>query len=196
VIFSSSLRQHRILRLFFSCVKPNRWQAPLRKGYCAGRTALERVARLAVYEVTETARLEVERAVHVVQAPVAGRVLATHAQLGQAVERGTVLVELDSATEQLRAEEARSQLDTLAHQIQTLNIEINDATEALQASQLASHIALEEARAHLRQAQDAKRAQGLHNRGYLSEADWQRAHAQAEQEHAARERLRLAVSRL
>jgi membrane fusion protein (multidrug efflux system) len=162
------------------------------------------LARLVVYEVTETARLEVDRAVHVVQAPVAGRVVATHVQLGQEVERGTVLVALDAATERLRADEARSQLGTLAHQIQALNAEINAATAALQASQLASHVALEEARAHLRQAhvaaqfaaQDATRAQGLHTRGYLSEADWQRAQAQADQEYAARERLRLAVSRL
>ena len=62
---------------------------------------------------------------------------------------------VDVATERLRADEDRSQLGTLAHQIQALNTEINAATAALQASQLASHVAREEARAHLRQAQVA-----------------------------------------
>lgn len=162
------------------------------------------LARLAVYEVSETARLEVDRAVHVVQAPVAGRVVATRVKLGQAVERGAVLVELDTATERLRADEARSHLRMLTHQLQALNTEIDAATEALQAAQLTSRVALEEARTKFRQGQvaaqfagqEAKRAQGLHTRGYLSDADWQRAQAQTKQAQAARERLRLAVSRL
>ena len=161
-------------------------------------------ARLALYEVADTARLEVGRAVHVVQAPVAGRVVATHAQLGQAVEPGTLLVELDPTSERLRADEARSHLRTLAQQRQALSTEIGMATEALQASQLAARVALEEARAQLRQAQvaarlavqEVKRAQGLHSRGYLSDADWQRAQARAEHAQAARERLHLAAHRL
>lgn len=162
------------------------------------------LARLVVYEVTETARLEVDRAVHVVQAPVGGRVVATHVTLGQEVTRGAVLIELDTATERLRADEARSHLDTLAHQIHAVHAEIAAATAALQASQLGSRVALEEARAQLRQAhvaaqfarQEAQRARGMHTRGYLSEADWQRAQAQAKQAQAVRERLRLAISRL
>ena len=162
------------------------------------------LARLGVYEVAETARLEVDRAVHTVQSPLAGRVVATHLKLGQEVEHGAVLVELDTATERLRANEARSHLRALAHQIQVLNAEIDAATEALQASQLASRVALEAARAQSRQAQvaaqfakqEAKRAQDLHTRGYLSDADWQGAQVQAKQEQAVRDRLRLAVSRL
>ena len=161
-------------------------------------------ARLAIYAVSDTARLEVDSVVHVVQAPIAGRVLATHAQLGQEVERGAVLVELDAAAEQLQADEADSRLGALAHQLQALNTEIDAVSAALETAQQAAHIAIEEARARLRQAQasaelaaqDAKRAQGLHNRGYVSEADWQRAQALAAQEDAARDRLRLAVSRL
>jgi len=35
-------------------------------------------ARMAVYEVTETARLESDQAVHPIQSPVTGRVVATH----------------------------------------------------------------------------------------------------------------------
>lgn len=162
------------------------------------------LARLVVYESSETARLEVDRAVHVVQAPVDGRVVATHITLGQEVERGAVLVELDTATERLRANEARSHLSALAHQLDALQAEIDAAKAALEASQLTARAALEEARAQLRQAhvaarfatQEAQRAQGLHARGYLSEADWQRAQAQAEQAQSTRERLRLAVSRL
>lgn len=109
-----------------------------------------------------------------------------------------------TATERLRANEARSHLSALAHQRDALQAEIDAAKAALVASQFTARAALEEAQAQLRQAhvaarfatQEAQRAQELHARGYLSEADWQRAQAQAEQAQSTRERLRLAVSRL
>ncbi|MFQ5904353.1 MAG: HlyD family secretion protein, partial [Candidatus Binatia bacterium] len=46
------------------------------------------LARVAVYEVTDTARLEADRAAHPVEAPVAGRVVATRLALGQEVRVG------------------------------------------------------------------------------------------------------------
>lgn len=52
------------------------------------------VARVAVYEVTEMARLEVDRAVYPVAAPLAGRVVATHLVMGREVQAGTVEVEV------------------------------------------------------------------------------------------------------
>jgi multidrug resistance efflux pump len=52
------------------------------------------LARLAVYAVTDTARLEVERAAHPLETPVDGRVVATRLALGREVQEGEELVEL------------------------------------------------------------------------------------------------------
>src|SRR5262245_15956398 len=69
-------------------------------------------AKVAVYETTAQARLEVERAAHPVAAPVAGRVVATPLRLGQKVQAGEVLVELESQSEQLQLEEEKARLAT------------------------------------------------------------------------------------
>src|SRR5438105_1984285 len=63
------------------------------------------MARVAVYETTARARLEVERAAHPVAAAVAGRVVTNRMSLGQKVEIGDVLVELESQSERLQLEE-------------------------------------------------------------------------------------------
>jgi adhesin transport system membrane fusion protein len=57
------------------------------------------VSRVAIYEVTQTARLEVDRAVHPVETTVAGRVIMTRLVLGQEVPAGEVLIELDADPE-------------------------------------------------------------------------------------------------
>src|SRR5262245_39070933 len=53
-------------------------------------------AQVALYAVSDTARLEMGQAAHPVEAPVGGRVVATYLVLGQEVQGGDVLVELDA----------------------------------------------------------------------------------------------------
>src|SRR5438552_1669805 len=65
------------------------------------------LARVAIYETTNTARLEVDRAVHPIQAPISGRVVATNLAVGRSVQVGDVLVELDSESERLQIVEER-----------------------------------------------------------------------------------------
>ena len=73
------------------------------------------IARVTLYEVSVGARLEVSEAAHPVEAQVAGRVRATHVVLGQEVQFGDVLVELDVGTA-APAEEERTRLAALASQ--------------------------------------------------------------------------------
>jgi membrane fusion protein (multidrug efflux system) len=54
------------------------------------------LARLTLYEVTTLARLEVDRAVYPIAAPVAGQIVATHLRLGHEVQTSEVLVELET----------------------------------------------------------------------------------------------------
>ncbi|HEY3593373.1 MAG TPA: HlyD family secretion protein, partial [Polyangiaceae bacterium] len=52
--------------------------------------------RVAVYEVTPKARLEVDRTTHPIQAPFAGKVLNSSLVLGREVQLGDVLFELEA----------------------------------------------------------------------------------------------------
>jgi multidrug resistance efflux pump len=74
-------------------------------------------AEVALYAVSDTARLEMSQAAHPVEAPVAGRVVATHTVLGQKVQSGEVLVELDATAQQLQLEEEQARLRALAPQL-------------------------------------------------------------------------------
>jgi multidrug resistance efflux pump len=58
--------------------------------------------RIALYEVTNRARLEVNEADHPIDARVQGRAVAAHLQLGRTVHKDEVLVELDADEERLQ----------------------------------------------------------------------------------------------
>src|ERR1051326_542143 len=68
-------------------------------------TAWSLAAHVTLYEITPTARLEVDRAIYPIQAPMAGRVTATELAVGRTVQAGDVLVELDSSAERLQVSE-------------------------------------------------------------------------------------------
>src|SRR5262245_4487376 len=67
------------------------------------------MARVAIYETSETARLEVDSAAHPIEAAVAGRVVKTNLAIGREVQAGEALVELESDAQRLQLieEEAR-----------------------------------------------------------------------------------------
>jgi len=156
------------------------------------------------YEVSETARLEADRAAHPVQAPVAGRILATHLTLGREVQEGEVLVELEPDIQQHQVEEERSRLGAFAPQLEALRQEAAAETRARKQSGQASRAAVEEARAQLREAesrarlaeQEAERSVRLYAGGLLAEAELLRAKAEAERRRAAADGVRLALDRL
>jgi multidrug resistance efflux pump len=86
-------------------------------------------AEVTVYEVSDKARLEVERTAHPVAAPISGRILSASLHLDQPVEKGEVLVELDASSGKLRLQEEESRLQALPPQITSLQKEI--ATQEL-----------------------------------------------------------------
>jgi membrane fusion protein (multidrug efflux system) len=64
------------------------------------------LAHVPVYALADAARLEVGDAVHPLEAPLDGRVVVTHLSLGRKVAAGDILVELDTAPQQLQLAEA------------------------------------------------------------------------------------------
>src|SRR5438093_7680874 len=113
------------------------------------------LARVVVYEVTQSARLEVDRAVHPIAAPLAGRVAATRLVVDQEVQVGEVLIELDVETQRLQHAEAHVRLAALADQLEARRWELVAEEAASQGEQQAARLALDEARARHHEAEVA-----------------------------------------
>jgi multidrug resistance efflux pump len=114
-------------------------------------------AQVVLYAVSDTARLEMSQSAHPVEASVAGRVVATHLVLGQEVQSGEVLVELDATAQQLQLEEEQARVRALAPQLEALHTAIAAEEQALSEARHAARVAIEEARARHREAEVAAR---------------------------------------
>lgn len=161
-------------------------------------------SRVTRYAVSDTARIEVDRAAYPVQTRVAGRVAFARLSLGQQIHSGDVLLVLESETERLSLREERARLAALRPQLDALNAEIGVQGTGRERDSRVLAVALDEADAKYREAlalakladADAERAGRLHAEGISSEADYQRAKAESQSKRAAAENLRGAVSRL
>ena len=160
-------------------------------------------SRVAVYEVSDRARIEAEREVHPVQAPVDGRVAALHWRLGQEVAAGDVLVELEGGEQKYLLQEEQARGAALGGQIEALRREIASTRKALEDGRSAARAAVSESAARAAEAAsaadlaetEARRLQKLREAGLTPEADWARAHSQAEQRRAAARALAVANQR-
>jgi membrane fusion protein, adhesin transport system len=82
------------------------------------------LARVAVYEVTDKADLEVDRAAHPIEAQFTGRVVSSHLALDREVKMGEVLVELDADVQKLQLKEEHVRLTALTPQTSALQSQI------------------------------------------------------------------------
>jgi multidrug resistance efflux pump len=141
------------------------------------------LATIPVYEISATARLEVNDSVSAIQSPVAGRLHKIVATLGQQVAPGDVLFELEADSEvlQLKEQETRitaiqPQIDRLGAELTSLGRSVREAEAAAQAARRAAAARVSEAEAEAAQATDeANRARRLQEQGLLPEAERVRA---------------------
>jgi multidrug resistance efflux pump len=137
------------------------------------------IGRVAVFASTTSGRLEVDRENHPVDATVAGRVVAFHASVGQAVKTGDVLIEIDATPEQLARTEEQARLAPAASQIGAMREELKAQERALEGDRRANQAALAQAQAEQRRARTAaasadqewNRIQELQKRKLVSELD-------------------------
>jgi multidrug resistance efflux pump len=160
-------------------------------------------APVTVYEVSSTARLEVDRALHPLSAPADGVVISSSLALDRPVRAGDVLVELESKTERLQLEEERVRLTGIGPQLQSLRDEIAAEERALADARKEGQAALGEARAQLDGAQTAARfsaeqlksMERLKAEGQVAEIDYLRARSEADKNRAQAEATRLELER-
>lgn len=161
-------------------------------------------ARVAVYAVSEAADLEVDRAAHPVESQNSGRVVTSTLALDREVRAGEVLIELDADMQRLELTEERTKMSGLGPQIRSLEDQIAAEQRASGQEQQTASVALDEARAHFREADaaahlaesEAQRLSQMYTSGVLAKADFERAQANAVERRAAADSLQLAVSKL
>src|SRR5947207_7553234 len=116
----------------------------------AGWAAWFVLARVSVYELSRTARVEVETASHEIDAPVAGRVVRSGLGLGRAVNAGDVLLELEADRYRLEREAELTRLRVVAPQIEALRRELAEEEVAVRGEGLLAAASAQEERARQR----------------------------------------------
>jgi membrane fusion protein (multidrug efflux system) len=134
---------------------------------------------------------------------VAARIVTTHVVLGQEVQAGDLLFELEARTEELELAEERSTREANQSELGELHQEIESEREAISRSSQAARLELQEARAALREAEaatkfaaeDHRRVVQLSEQGLKSDTERLKAESELEKASAVEDGRRLAVSR-
>lgn len=155
------------------------------------------LARIAVFETTDRASLEVEAQGYPLAARTDGRVLRTVLELGRSVAAGELVVELDSGPQQMALSESRARITSLHAQIAALSRELASERAGLEAhvrlrgaEQAAAEAKIREAQARAQFAEsqvESRRA--LRSRNFISDE----AVSQAQSESNARAALERAA---
>lgn len=152
---------------------------------------------LTVFETSRRARLEVLQLPHHVGSPIAGRVASASAVIGQAVQAGQVLLELDSAADRLRLAEEQTRLAGLPPRIASLRVELAALQQAAETDLRAATSAAEAARARIKEADAgvrfARSNEGRLKRqsaaGGVAEIDALRASSEADRLNAGKDAM-------
>jgi membrane fusion protein (multidrug efflux system) len=161
-------------------------------------------AHVTLYEVSGQTRLEVDRAVHTVESPVAGRVVESRLTLGREVAAGEVLLRLDADSERFSLREEAEKLTALEPELAALRAQASSIEQARTAETRASRAAIAEAGERLREAeapaqyaaQELGRMKVLRAEGLVPERDYQKALAESQRAQAAAESLKLSMVRM
>lgn len=160
-------------------------------------------AQLWIYVTSRQARVEVFRQVHPVEAQVDGQVVASHLELGAAVQRGEVLVELDADLQRLELEERQARVAASEAELQAFKRLVEAEQRVIGQMDEAARAALEEADARVEEAEAAakfaasraKRLAALRGKGHLSELEVLEAEAESKEKQASAQAERLAYHR-
>lgn len=158
-------------------------------GWCVWLTC----ARVGLHAKTDRARIEA-RQVSAVEAAQSGKVVSVQLVLGRNVEKGDILVRLETGVVDARLEEARARLQALASRAESRRVELSAETELRRRRKRAADTAVGVSVAQLDDAQsrasvskeDAERAERLTSAGSLSDVEARRAKAEAAQSVAKR----------
>ena len=162
------------------------------------------LAHVTRYEISDSARLEVNGSPSPVQANAAGRLVNYGLVLGKDVRVGDVLAELDSDDERLALSEQRTHLATIEPQLAALHAQLESEANGEFAERRVLTLSTVGTAAQFREADsqaslaaaEAARTARLHAEGIVSDAEFQRVQAAAESKRAAADSVNAAISKL
>ena len=160
--------------------------------------------KIAIYEVSLIARIEVTDKSHPVQAIEPGRVVRSALVLDGDVAQGDILVELETEIQRIQLQAEKVRKEDLIAQLQALQQEIASEEKALSHALAEGMVAVAESRARGQEKQvDAsfnrekvKRLSSLQADGNISELDLLEAKARSNRDLAEINTLRLTANRL
>lgn len=138
--------------------------------------------QVVVYKASQRARIEVKQAAHSVSNQRPGSVKQIALTIGDKVQQGQLLMQLDDKAAQLQLNEELAKQQSIPWQLQTLQQEINSQRQEIQQVKAMSQAEIKAIKAteqetsqHTQLQHDKlKRLTGLHEKGFLSEIDWQK----------------------
>jgi membrane fusion protein (multidrug efflux system) len=162
------------------------------------------LARVSVYELSKTARVEVETASHEIDAPVAGRVVKSALGLGRPVNAGDILLELEADRYRLERDAEATQLRVVAPQIEALRRQLAEEEVAVRGEGLVAAASAQEERARQRASEAMARLKAgeqtqleeLRKSEAVSRLETERTTAEAQQQQAETEAHVAAIGRL
>lgn len=161
-------------------------------------------ARVAVFEVSQRARIEVAAASHPIDAPVAGRVMRAELELGRVVAAGDVLLVLDAENFELDLARQRAEIASLTPQIEALQRQEEETVRALSGETRVAAASRGEAQARQKASETQARLATMERRQLdelrakemVADVESQRQRTTAERQDAELEAARAVVGRL
>ena len=161
-------------------------------------------AKVTMYEVSDSARLELNASTYPVQTSLAGQLVESRLSLGRQVAAGEVLLKLDSSAEQLSLSEEQVHRASIEPQLRALRGQMESEQAGQGDERRVLGFSKEGALAQYRQAEtqavlaerESDRANRLRSEGILAVAEAERAKADAQSKRAAADSLKIAVTGL
>jgi len=160
-------------------------------------------AAVGVYESSDASEVEISHEIHPVQVEVGGRISNSFLVLGQRVQAGELLLEMDDSQQHLELNEMQARLGGIGPQLDHVQREIIDQRAALQHGNDELADAQREAESRSREAQSraafaghqAEKDRELYSLGTLSRLDLDRAVADAHQQTAVADATRASAGK-
>ncbi len=159
---------------------------------------------VSVFEVTNAARLEIERATYPIQSPATGRIVSNRLDRGREVQQGDVLLELESQQEKLAIREQEMKLAAIPPELEKLREQVHAEETARGVERQSSRVAITEAEERVREveaplsyaAADVNRTRDLQREGLAATREMEKAESEARRLRSAARSAGIVVTRL
>ncbi len=161
-------------------------------------------AHITLYEVSPLARVELNSSTSPVESPLLGRVVQAKLRVGDAVQKGEVLVEIDPVPQELQLKEEQANAEGLSSEIDRLHTQISMEQEARAEERRTAAFSTAEAQSRIRQIKakveydeaELSKVQRLHQEGLAAKQDVDKAEAELRKDQAEAEEHESAARRV